>query len=155
MLKVQHQRIQRSWWGGWQMASECARSSEARPMSLSSSTLSPTCCCSDKQAALPHKERTHTHSGTQGQWGFEQEKRFPERFLKVELLKAWKPVPALKLNGLPLCYAWHGPEWHQRFKSPTKAAFKAVCFWKLIHSLCWYIDLIVWRLCVQLFSVFM
>lgn len=108
-----------------------------------------------RTSKLPSKERTHTHSGTQGQWGFEQEKRFPERFLKVELLKAWKPVPALKLNGLPLCYAWHGPEWHQRFKSPTKAAFKAVCFWKLIHSLCWYIDLIVWRLCVQLFSVFM
>lgn len=63
---------------------------------------------------------THTHSGTQSHQGFVQEKRFPERFLKVELLKAWKLAHALKLNGLPLCYAWHRPEWRQRFKWPTK-----------------------------------
>lgn len=109
------------------------------------------------QASCPpaQREDTHTLSGTQGQWGFEQEKRFPERFLKVELLKAWKPVPALKLNGLPLCYAWHGPEWRQRFKSPTKAAFKARMFLEIdTFAVLIYIDLIVWRLCVQLLSIF-
>ena len=71
VFKAQDRRIERMdggvcgpWRGGWQMASEWARSSEARPVSLSSTTLSPTCCCSDTQAALPYKERTHTHTHT-------------------------------------------------------------------------------------------
>lgn len=67
----------------------------------------------------------HSHQG------YEQEKRFPERFLKVELLKAWKPVPALKLNRLPLCYAWHRTEWHQLFKWPTKEDLISLMFLKI------------------------
>lgn len=115
--------------GGRQMASERAHSSEARPVSLSSSTLSPTCCCLGHTSCPPtQRENTHTHSGTHGLWGFVQEKRFPERFLKVELLKAWKPVSALKLNGVSLCHAWHHPEWRQCLKCPTKADLKPLMF---------------------------
>lgn len=71
---------------------------------------------------------TGTHCGTHSHLGFEQEKRFPERFLKVELLKAQKPVSALKLNGLPLCYVWHQAEWRQCFKWPTKVDLKPLVF---------------------------
>lgn len=47
-------------------------------------------------------------------------KRFPERFLKVEILKAWMAASVLKLHEPLSCYAYHQAEWRQCFNWSTK-----------------------------------
>lgn len=71
-----------------------------------------------EQASCPpvHKQDTLTHGGTHSRLGLELEKRFPERFLKVELLKAWTAASALKLHEPLSCCAYQQAEWRQCFE---------------------------------------
>lgn len=75
-----------------------------------------------KLSSCAQIRHTHTgaHCGTHSRLGLELEKRFPERFLKVELLKAWMAASALKLHEPLLSYAYHQAEWRQCFNWSTK-----------------------------------
>lgn len=70
-------------------------------MSLSSSTLSPNLPVLEQANCPPaHKQNTLTQAHTVAHtvaWDMEPKKRVPERFLKVELLKAWMAASAFKL----------------------------------------------------------
>lgn len=83
-----------------------------QPASVRTSKLSPPV---HKQDTL-----TQAHCGTHSRLGLELEKRIPERFLKVELLKAWMAASALKLHEPLSCYAYHQVEWRQCFHWSTK-----------------------------------
>lgn len=94
-------------------------------MSLSSSTLSPNLPVLEHASCPPvHKEDTltHVHTVAHSRLGFEWVKRFPERFLKVELLKAWTAAFALKQKEPLSRYWWHQAEWHQSLNWSTKGS---------------------------------